>query len=135
MITWDGAAVVGLAAVQGFPAVSKTTLQPSSRSSRGPRLRPAGWQFFTGNRVSRTPFRLILPTAPSVTLPFTSGIEMKNLPVPGSQTGCSAPLVAFVSVIRVSTVNLPVLLSTLINVANGGESALFTGRRRPSSGS
>ena len=76
MMIWVGAAAFGSAGVKGFPAVSKTTLQPSSMSLFGPRESPAGWQNFTGISFSRTPLVLITPTAPLAVIPSTSGMEM-----------------------------------------------------------
>src|SRR5215469_4760823 len=71
--------------------------------------------------------------------PSTSGIERKNFWVLGCHTGCSAPFVAFtplavLSVIFVLIVSVQVD-ETLINVPNGGVSALLITRSRLSFGS
>src|SRR5438876_1589477 len=68
------------------------------------------------------------------------GTERKNLPVPGSHTGCSAPFVASTpwaasKSIFFTTVRAPVVLLTWIKVPNGGSEALLITRSSPSLGS
>src|SRR5215472_864443 len=116
-------------------AVSKAVLQPTSSSSFGPRVRPAGLHNDTPYIASITPAVEMRRTAPCVVTPPICGMERKNLWVPGSHTGCSAPLVAKGSEIVVPRVSLQVALSTLIRVPYGGEAALLIARMSPSAGS
>src|SRR5438876_4191081 len=68
------------------------------------------------------------------------GTERKNLPVPGSHTGCSAPFVASTPWAAskstfFTTVRAPVVLLTWTKVPNGGSEALLITRSSPSLGS
>src|SRR5262249_33882921 len=87
-----------------------------------------------GKQGLQRPVRIDSRNGPARRVPIYFG-DRDVEPVPRSHTGCSAPLVAFVNVILGPSERCPVCASTWISVANGGESALFTARRSPCSGS